>query len=275
MTRGMSFDELYPGTYVKAGEFNGKPATLTIKSVKREMLSNGTGGEEGAVIVAFSETEKLFVMNKTNAVCLRAMWGDDSGEWQGHKVTLHPVKDESGLSESGLCIRVKGSPELPSPLKFRARLGRKMVTQTLVPTGNGKGSPSGGPAPAPVTVDEDTGEVFGFDDGPPTDALEPQDDAPTPEEYDDGLEADSGAEGEIPGMDAEAFAASRQDEPTLLHPEKVTTAQLASIQKLIRSTGIYEAELMGVLDSYGATTVKDLTKQTAEYVVQALKERAS
>ena len=155
MSKGLSFDQLYPGTYIKAGEFNGRPVTLTIKSVAREMLSNGTGGEEGAVVVAFTETEKLFVMNKTNAVCLRAMWGDDSGQWLGHRVTLHPVKDESGLSESGQCIRVAGSPELPKALKFRARLGRKMVTQTLAPTG--KGSAAEEPA---FEVDGDTGEVF-------------------------------------------------------------------------------------------------------------------
>jgi hypothetical protein len=154
MTKGLSFDQLYPGTYLKAGEFEGRAVTLTIKTISREMLSNGSGGEEPAVTVAFSETEKQFVMNKTNAVSLRAMWGDDSGEWIGKRVTLHPVKDESGLSDSGLCIRVMGSPELEKPLKFKARLGRKMVTQTLVPTGKD------------AAVDAETGEVFGFDAGP-------------------------------------------------------------------------------------------------------------
>ena len=198
--KGLSFDQLYPGTYIKAGEFNGKPVTLTITSVKREMLSNGTGGEEGAVIVAFSETEKLFVMNKTNAVCLRAMWGDGSGEWEGHRVTLHPVKDESGLSESGQCIRVKGSPELTKPLKFRARLGRKMVTQTLVPTTNGKPT---------ANVDATTGEVgedFAFDEGPPDDAGATgtgQDGDAGFSEYQEALDA------EVPGMDAEAFKAAK------------------------------------------------------------------
>jgi len=180
MSKGLSFDELYPGTYIKAGEFQGHPVTLTIKAVKREMLSNGAGGEEGAVTVDFAETEKQWVMNKTGAVCLRAMWGDDSGEWLGHRVTLHPVKDESGLSESGLCIRVKGSPDLDKPLKFKARLGRKMVTRTLQPTGNGKTPPepqgadsgashesdaSGEPEPPfdpDTSVVDDDGEVFDF-----------------------------------------------------------------------------------------------------------------
>ena len=149
--KSLSFDELYPGTYLRAGSFKGKAATLTLKSVTREMLSNGSGGEEGAVIISFEETELKFVANKTNGVCFRALWGDDSGEWIGHRVTLHPVKDESGLSESGLCIRVKGSPELEKPLKFRSHLGRKVVTQTLAPTGKEKAA-----APA---VDEETGEV--------------------------------------------------------------------------------------------------------------------
>jgi hypothetical protein len=137
MSKGLSFDQLYPGVYLKAGEFDGKAVTLTVKSIKREMLSNGAGGEEPAVTVAFEGTEKIWVMNKTNATSLRAMWGDDSGEWIGHRVTLHPVADESGLSDSGLCIRVAGSPELKKELKFQARLGRKVVKQTLQPTRTG------------------------------------------------------------------------------------------------------------------------------------------
>jgi hypothetical protein len=208
MTKGLSFDQLYPGTYLKAGEFEGKAVTLTVKTITREMLSNGSGGEEPAVTVAFAETEKQFVMNKTNAVSLRAMWGDDSGEWVGHKITLHPVKDESGLSDSGLCIRVKGSPELDKALKFKARLGRKMVTQTLVPTGNGK-------TPLPANVDSDTGEVFTFDEDAPSAAQDAADGVAGFSEYQDALSAESPEngempeDGEIPGMDHAAFKAAK------------------------------------------------------------------
>jgi hypothetical protein len=169
MTKGLSFDQLYPGTYLKAGEFDGKPVTLTIKSIVREMLSNGAGSEEGAVIVSFVETEKKLVLVKTNAVCLRALWGDDSGEWIGHRITLHPVPDASGLSESGLCIRVKGSPELTKPMTFASHLGRKIVKQTLVPTGKTRPSAAGDSAPADA-VDTDEVERRAWVDG--EDALE-------------------------------------------------------------------------------------------------------
>ena len=261
--KGLSFDALYPGTYLKAGEFEGRAVTLTVKTITREMLSNGSGGEKPAVTVAFAETEKQFVMNKTNAVSLRAMWGDDSGEWIGKRVTLHPVKDESGLSDSGLCIRVKGSPELDKPLKFRARLGRKMVTQTLVPTGNGK---------VPQVVPDD-GEVFAFDEEAPHAAQEAAGGAPTPEASTDPSEALSDEDGDIPGMDAEAYAATRAPAPTLLHPVKVSATQVAAIGRLRKSSGIYDAEFAALLDSYGADAVGELTKDKAEFVIAALKER--
>jgi len=160
MTRGLTFDELYPGKYVKAGDFKDKPATLTVKSVTRPMMSDGSGGESPAVNMAFEEIEKMLILNKTNAVCFRALWGDDSGDWVGHKITLHPVRDESGMSESGQCIRVKGSPELDKELKFRAHVGLKMITQKLVPTGNGKVTET--------VVEQATGEVI--------EAAEPEED---------------------------------------------------------------------------------------------------
>jgi hypothetical protein len=261
--KGMSFDQLYPGTYLKAGEFEGRAVTLTIKTITREMLSNGSGGEEPAVTVAFAETEKQFVMNKTNAVSLRAMWGDDSGEWIGKRVTLHPVKDESGLSDSGLCIRVKGSPELEKPLKFKARLGRKMVTQTLLPTGDGK---------VPQVVPDD-GEVFAFDDEAASSTGAGHPHAATPEASTDPSAGDSDEDGPIPGMGADEYAESREAAPTLLHPVKVTATQVATIGRLRKASGIYEAEYVALLDSYGASAAGELTKENAEYVLAALKER--
>jgi len=237
VSKRLSFDELYPGTYLKAGEFHGKPVTLTIKSVAREMLSNGTGGEEAAVVVAFEKTEKLFVMNKTNAVCLRAMWGDDSGEWIGNRVTLHLVKDESGLSESGQCIRVAGSPQLDKPLKFRARLGRKLVTQTLVPTG--KGSPSGDSAPV---VGEDTGEVFPSDEDAPTAAPQPQDgaDSSSATPYaSEAASAEKGASDEIAFMSD----ASDPDRPASAGDRKALSEALAQVDAAAAKT--YRARFDG------------------------------
>ena len=74
-------------------------------------------------------------------------------------------------------------------------------------------------------------------------------------------------------MDAAAFAATREPAPTLLHPVKVSATQVASIGRLRKSSGIYEAEFAALLDSYGSDAVGELSKESAEYVLAALKER--
>lgn len=132
---GLSYDQLFPGRFLKAGEFNGRAVTLTIADVFLDGLETETGNTETRAIMAFTETDRQLVLIKTNAQCLRAMWGDDSGEWVGHKVTFHPERDPSGLSDSGLCIRVKGSPELERELKVEIKLPRRRPqVRKLVPT---------------------------------------------------------------------------------------------------------------------------------------------
>jgi hypothetical protein len=260
MSKGLSFDQLFPGKYIKAGEFQGKDVTLTVTNVEREMLSNGTGGEEGAAIVSFKETEKQFVMNKTNGVCFRVLWGDDAGEWIGHRITLHAVKDESGLSESGKCIRVAGSPEMDKPITFKARLGRKMVTQTLKPTAR--------KAPAQA-VDEATGEVFADE---PTDLNPQADSEPNPQPQASVEGSDFGGSDDVPFDDA-GEPPGRGPLRDVSSEPKATAAQLAKVAAALKVSGLYEAEYMALLDSYGAASDADLTQKTAGFVLAALQER--
>jgi hypothetical protein len=130
----MKFHEMYPQDRIYAADFGGKAVTLTIKAVENELLGKGSQSEKTLPVWHFEETPKKFPAVKTNGLCARAMFGDDSDDWIGHKITLYPAKDESGLSDDGLCIRVKGSPELERPLEFRAQLGRSKKTFRLVPT---------------------------------------------------------------------------------------------------------------------------------------------
>jgi hypothetical protein len=244
-TNFTSFDQLYPGEFLTAGEFGGKAVTLTITEIERPLLSNGSGSEEPATVVHFAETPKKFVMNKTNGVCLRAMFGDDPRAYDGKRITLHPVKDESGLSESGLCIRVKGSPDIDKTIKFRAHVGRKMLTQTLMPTKNGKQAAG------------DAGTAV-FEDPAPDATEEPQ----------AAFDAENGAfDEEPPGR-----GALRDVSATAAADKK----QLAEIAALYKSTGIYEAEFASVIDTYGDFNADGygLTHETAGFVIEALQERA-
>ena len=148
----MKFSEMYPKDRFYAAEFQGRPVTLTFRAedpVTSELLGKGSSSEKTLPIWHFEETPKKLPAVVTNGVCARAMFGDESDEWAGHKITLYPAPDLSGLSDDGLCIRVKGSPELKRDLVFKAQIGRSKKTFTLVPTGGGNGG----------KVNPETGEV--------------------------------------------------------------------------------------------------------------------
>jgi hypothetical protein len=115
----VDWDELYPGRFMKAGEFKGKKPTLTISRVKIEELIGDKGPQIRGVIF-FQETEKQWALNKTNGICLKAMFGRKVQEWIGHRVTLF-----AGMWNAEECIRVWGSPELKTDTDVSIQLPRK------------------------------------------------------------------------------------------------------------------------------------------------------
>jgi hypothetical protein len=152
---GLTYDALFPGRFIKAGEMSGKPVTMTIADVYLDHLEGEDGREKPQAIVSFKETKREWALNKTNAQCLLAMWGPDSGDWVSKRVTLFAERDASGLSDSGLCLRVAGSPDITKSIIAEIKLPRrKPQKRTLKPTANGK---------QPAKVDED----FAFDEEAP------------------------------------------------------------------------------------------------------------
>ncbi len=115
----VDWDELYPGRFIKAGDFKGKVVTLTIAAVKIEELIGDKGPRIKGVLF-FEKTEKAVALNKTNGICLKAMFGRMVQEWVGHKVSLH-----AATWNGDPCIRVYGSPELPEDKVVEIALPRK------------------------------------------------------------------------------------------------------------------------------------------------------
>jgi hypothetical protein len=151
---GLDFDRLFPNKFLKAGEFDGRAVTLTIASVALETLVPASPGKKGEktkktetkAIVHFKETPKWLALNKTNALCLKAMWGRDTGAWVGKRVTLFPDMIQQ-FEGRDIAIRVKGSPDIAGPVTFTLRLARKTPREiTLERTG--KGAASAPPPPA-------------------------------------------------------------------------------------------------------------------------------
>lgn len=131
----MNYDQLFPSRFLKAGDFAGKAVTLTVKDVYHEEIENDRGATDTKAIMSFFETKRELVLIKTNAQLIKAMFGPETDDWRGHKITFHPERDPSGLSDSGFCIRVKGSPELDKPINVQVKLPRRRPQpRKLVPT---------------------------------------------------------------------------------------------------------------------------------------------
>lgn len=204
----LTYDQLFPGRFIKAGEMDGKSVTLTIADVYLDHIEGEDGREKPQAVVAFRETKREWALNRTNGICLRALFGDQTDDWVGRRVTLYPERDTSGLSDSGVCLRVLGAPHLTEALTVEVKLPRrKPQKRTLKPTGK-SGSKS---------------TTSGETDYWPEDAPETPQDARSGDAANEGsdpYEASSDGSGEkpsietetddAPGMDADELKAKRE-----------------------------------------------------------------
>lgn len=172
--KGLDFDQLFPARFMKAGEFKGRDVTLRIKAVFIEELE-GDKGKQTKGILEFHGTNKQFVLNKTNGLCIRGMFGRNTADWVGKRITLFPA--EISYGDSDLAIRVRGSPDIAAPMQVEVRLARKkprLYTMQKTPAKGEKpaaAAPAATPPPAPAPepanepegelFDQETGEVFG------------------------------------------------------------------------------------------------------------------
>lgn len=148
MSKGLDFDQLYPARFLKAGLLGGKDVTLTISAVKIEDLE-GQKGTETRGIMSFEKTKKQLVLNKTNGLCIKGMFGRDTGEWVGKRVTFYPAAIQ--FEDNDIAIRVRGSPDIEKDIQVEIKLARKKPrTMTMKKTD----PKSTQPAPEPTSEGE-------------------------------------------------------------------------------------------------------------------------
>lgn len=162
----MKWQALFPGSYLSAVEMGDRLITGTITDVKKVELDQEDGTKKARGCVFFQGTTRGWVMCKTTAQCVAAMFGEDTAGWMGKRITLYATEVQVG-KERKPAVRVKGSPDLTAPVKVTIKLPRKKPsTVTLIPTGNGAATqPESDPVPAPEPdhepiQDPETGEVF-------------------------------------------------------------------------------------------------------------------
>ena len=110
----MNIHELFPSKYVKAGDLNGKPVTLTIKALQIETLGHGQEQERKPVLY-FEKASKGLVLNRTNGMTIAGLYGPETSDWIGKRITIFATQIRA-FGKLQDTIRVKEEiPAQPKP----------------------------------------------------------------------------------------------------------------------------------------------------------------
>ncbi len=126
----MQLNDLYPSKYLSAADLQGKEVVAVIESIAMEKFDDGAEKP----LIRFQGHQKGLVCNKTNAMAIGAIHGDDTDQWIGKPICLFSmmVTFQNKATEA---IRVKRVPEPPAdnlvPAKaVAAALGEPVVAAT-------------------------------------------------------------------------------------------------------------------------------------------------
>jgi hypothetical protein len=130
---------MYPGEYLEAEDLRGNTVVVTITDINAKELEFEKG-KKRAFLLTFTGKKKALLLNVTNAHMIAAIHGENPNQWRGKRIALYPTTTRLG-ADTVPCIRVWGSPDQAADIKFRKKIGYKMVSTTLhksVPTGDVK-----------------------------------------------------------------------------------------------------------------------------------------
>jgi hypothetical protein len=93
--------EKFAGSYFKVEDFTAIGTNLVIESVDEEMV-----GDDEKLVARFVDVEKSLPLNKTNAIDISQLYGDDTDDWTGHTVNVYRSSVMfKGKKTPCLCVR--------------------------------------------------------------------------------------------------------------------------------------------------------------------------
>lgn len=139
---GFNTTEMFPSKYLKAEEFGeDEKKIVTILDIRQEVF--GQGRDAQTKFVLDLKDGKGFVMNKTNCAVIEKLYGKDTDEWIGKKITLFAMEVDS-FGDIVRAIRVR--PSVPS-----------QAAQASTPAANAQtaiAAPQVGDAPTVITKEQ-------------------------------------------------------------------------------------------------------------------------
>ena len=112
----MKIDEMFPSRFLKSSDLSGRDLTATINEIAEEMFR-----EDKKFVLVFQECKPL-ILNKTNARTISLLYGEDTENWLGKKITLFTTEVSfRGETTVGIRVRTQEPPDAAGPgtdLKF-------------------------------------------------------------------------------------------------------------------------------------------------------------
>ena len=85
----------------------GKDMVLTIKSVKREMITGTGGKQEECTVCRWEENQKPMILNRTNCKTISKVCGSPYIEqWAGHRIQIYATTTRMA-GETVECLRIR------------------------------------------------------------------------------------------------------------------------------------------------------------------------
>lgn len=136
----MNLNSAYPSRFLSAEDLNGQDVTVTISNVTQETLGQGKDAQQ-KLVAEFAGKKKAMVLNKTNAKTIAKLYGDETDEWVGKKITIGPREVEF---QGDLILALRVSLKAPAAGAAPAKAAK--------------------PAPAAEPADQDGNNVENSDD---------------------------------------------------------------------------------------------------------------
>jgi hypothetical protein len=109
----MDVSKLFPSKYLQAQD--AVPArTVTLRGITQETMKNRDGKDETKPVLRFDEFQKGMVLNKTNAATLSALFGKETDNWIGERVTLG-TEDVPAFGEIQPALRFRKDAHAEAP----------------------------------------------------------------------------------------------------------------------------------------------------------------
>jgi len=90
------YRSMFDRDYLGVWDLQGRDVTVVIAKVVGMTLVAQGGRSSKKPVVYFERTDKGFILNKTNAKAIAGMYGNDTSEWVGQRITLYPTMTSFG-----------------------------------------------------------------------------------------------------------------------------------------------------------------------------------